>query len=233
MAKVKFYNALGADNIVGAYYHDEALQWSENSTGKKAIYEDPFSPNPDVVFKGTGIKYSEGLMTKGTIEEIVFLSPDDEVMYKISGLHEKASVLSGLMGSQISIDTIINRVLRGNDTIAGSDLVDYMVFGKGNDRINGGEGDDFISGGLGKDILTGGAGSDFFAIGGSKDHDIITDFHADGVEGVQDHLGGSLEQVSLKKQGKHDLLVTYDEAGSSFLLEGVKKAEIDASDFQL
>lgn len=229
MAKVKFYETLGAGSWIGQYYNDDTLQFNEGSTGRKAIYDDLFN-DTSLIFKGSGLKYSEDDMIRGTINEIVFVNADSDVLYKIAGLDQKASALSVLMGSPLSIEQIINRALRGKDTIIGSDLGDYMVFDKGNDRINGGNGDDFISGGRGVDILTGGQGSDFFAVNGNSGRDIIKDFHADGGEGIQDYLSGNFDIVTLKKQG-NDLLVIYDDMINSFLLEDIKKAQIDATDF--
>lgn len=229
MAKVNFFNALGEYEDVGNYYTDQFLEFSDTSTGKRALYED-LEQNTDLVFRGTGIKYSEGHMVQGTIEEIVFINGNGDVMFKVTGLEENAFGISEMLGSEFSIDNILDHVLRGKDTIVGSDLGDEMYFNNGRDRIDGGKGNDIISGGGGVDILTGGRGSDFFNISEGMGRDIITDFHASGNENVQDYLYGELEMVTLKKEGQ-DLLVTYTEFGISFLLEGVKKGEIDASDF--
>jgi Ca2+-binding RTX toxin-like protein len=229
MAKVNFYNALGAGEFVGDFYTDEFLGLSEASTNQRAIYED-LEQNTDLIFKGTGIKYSEGHMVKGTIEQIVFVNGDGDVMYKVTGLEENAFGLSEMMGSEFSIDNILDHVLRGKDTITGSDLGDEMFFDKGNDNIDGGKGNDIIAGGRGLDILTGGKGSDFFIVNEASSHDTITDFHAGGGDGVQDLLFGNMDIVTLTKKGD-DLLVKYDEAPVSFLLEGIKKSQIDASDF--
>jgi Ca2+-binding RTX toxin-like protein len=68
----------------------------------------------------------------------------------------------------------------GDDSISGLGGNDRLEGGKGNDTIDGGAGDDLIRGGKGADLLTGGAGHDTFVIdSGAKtaagiDH--ITDF---------------------------------------------------------
>jgi Ca2+-binding RTX toxin-like protein len=48
----------------------------------------------------------------------------------------------------------------GNDTIIGSDQVDYLYGEEGNDSIYGAGGDDNIDGGTGADVMKGGDGSD-------------------------------------------------------------------------
>lgn len=229
MAKVNLYKALGAGEYVGNYYTDQFLVFNEDSTVKKAIYED-IEQHTDLIFKGEGIKYSEGHMIKGTIEQIVFVNGDGDVMYKVTGLKENAFGISEMMGSEFSIDNILDHVLRKKDTITGSDLGDQLYFDKGNDEIDGGKGNDTIFGGRGVDMLTGGKGGDFFLVNEGSGHDIITDFHAGGGEGVQDLLFGAMEIVTLKKQG-NDLLVSYGDGSVSLLLEGIKKSQIDDNDF--
>lgn len=48
----------------------------------------------------------------------------------------------------------------GNDTISGSDLVDYLYGDSGEDNINGRNGGDHIHGGLDYDVLSGSGGDD-------------------------------------------------------------------------
>ena len=60
-------------------------------------------------------------------------------------------------------------------------------------------------------------------------HDIITDFHASGNEGVQDLLYGDILDVTLEKDGKN-VIVHYSDFVSLTLLD-VRKSEIDATDF--
>ena len=67
----------------------------------------------------------------------------------------------------------------GNDTIYGGDDLDFIKGGLGNDKIYGENGNDFIYGGLGKDILTGGLDLDMFYFDtklGKSNVDTITDF---------------------------------------------------------
>ncbi|HEX7598580.1 MAG TPA: hypothetical protein VF518_10230, partial [Polyangia bacterium] len=56
----------------------------------------------------------------------------------------------------------------GNDTLIGSDLVDYLYGGKGNDILKGGASNDFLYGGDGDDVLQGGLGSDKLDGGGAQ-----------------------------------------------------------------
>lgn len=183
MAKVKYFEALGAGAYVGDYYDDELLQLEEGSTRKSASYYDP-ELNSHMIFKGRGLGYSGGEISHGTIEQIVFVG-DGHVMYKVTGLKENALDLAEFIGTEYCIEEILARALRGKDTMTGSDLGDELLFNNGRDRINGGKGDDILGGGRGVDILTGGKGSDFFHVNiGSDSRDIVTDFHASGGEGV-------------------------------------------------
>lgn len=72
----------------------------------------------------------------------------------------------------------------GDDSISGLGGDDRLEGGKGNDTIDGGAGDDLIRGGKGADLLTGGAGHDTFVIDSgvkaAADLDRIMDFtHAE------------------------------------------------------
>lgn len=102
----------------------------------------------------------------------------------------------------------------GNDIIWGS---------SGNDTINGGAGNDYIVGGKGKNKLTGGAGDDTFVIdaedgrsrseitdfkydaaeGGEKDHIILENIGANGVDGLNfRHRRGSNSIVEIVLDGR-------------------------------
>jgi hypothetical protein len=231
MAKVKTTEALadGSHVLLGDYYTDEELLLSEGSTAKKGIYHDG-EQQSDIIFKGDGIKYAENAMTKGTIDEIVFRNGDTQTLFTVKGFEQKAADLYALLNSPNGVEDVLAKILGGDDIIDGSDSGDWLFFDKGNDRIDGGKGDDIIAGGRGKDILIGGKGSDYFYIEDNYGTDTIADFHAGGGAGVQDQLLGHLDMVTLKKQGD-DLLVTYNEMEVSFLLEGIKKSQIDESDF--
>ncbi|ARO34317.1 serralysin-like metalloprotease domain-containing protein (plasmid) [Rhizobium sp. NXC14] len=73
----------------------------------------------------------------------------------------------------------------GDDTIWGTEDVNSIKLGAGNDlalgydgndTINGGDGNDYIVGGAGNDTLTGGAGADWFLLENTTGVDTITDF---------------------------------------------------------
>jgi Ca2+-binding RTX toxin-like protein len=247
MAKVNYFEALGAGEYVGGYYTEELIPLMEGSTAKKAVFHDS-ETNAEIIFKGTGIKYSEGSMVKGTIEEIVFVNFEGDVMYRVTDFDEKAVDLMALLRAEDGIGDILAKILRGKDTIIGSDLADVMLFDKGDDRLVGGKGDDqlgggrgddellggkgedILHGGPGRDVMTGGAGTDYFYVDEDSQKGIITDFHAGGGEGVQDLLAGNMEVVTLTQVGD-DLLVRYYDTDVTLRLLDVKKNQISDSDF--
>jgi Ca2+-binding RTX toxin-like protein len=63
-----------------------------------------------------------------------------------------------------------------DDTLTGTDGIDYLLGNLGNDILSGLGGDDVLVGGVGTDTLTGGLGADRFVLTNGDGPDIITDF---------------------------------------------------------
>jgi Ca2+-binding RTX toxin-like protein len=205
------------------------IELSEGSTAKKAIFHDG-ETNSNIIFKGTNIEYAEGSMVAGTITEILFFNGDSEKMFEVTDFKKGAFTLMENLRGDDGIGDILALIMTGKDTIEGSGLGDEMFFDKGNDKLDGGNGDDMLRAGRGTDMLTGGKGSDFFLQTEDGGHDIITDFHAKGGEGVQDLLMGTRDAVTLQKDGD-DLIVTFKEVDVGFILLGIQKSEITHADF--
>jgi Ca2+-binding RTX toxin-like protein len=108
----------------------------------------------------------------------------------------------------------------GDDTVTGTNDVNGIVGGTGNDNLNGGGGDDIISGGDGADIIAGGPGNDTIDPGPGNDtvfggagNDIIsigegTDivFGGDGVDTfvISGTGGGVAVQYSALEDGSEE-----------------------------
>lgn len=90
----------------------------------------------------------------------------------------------------------------GNDKIYGGDDLDFIYGGLGNDKIYGGNGNSFINGELGKDILTGGLALDRFFFDttlGKSNVDTITNFVGDQLN-LDKSIFTSLTEGMLNKQ---------------------------------
>ena len=100
---------------------------------------------------------------------------------KDSGVQK--TVLEGVRADEVTAgDFTFNDIVAGN-TVAGTDNVDHLFGGFGNDTLNGGDGDDdlfgegdddLLSGGAGNDMLYGGAGDDAAAFDGERGDFTVT-----------------------------------------------------------
>ena len=76
----------------------------------------------------------------------------------------------------------ISYLLRGSDTIIGSNYSDFLMGYAGNDILSGGKGNDRLRGGAGKDTYTGGLGADDFIFNSIAEagkgtlRDVVKDF---------------------------------------------------------
>ena len=120
---------------------------------------------PNMTFAGSGLTYSAGDVTGGTITRIASttglvmnrLSVSAAALFDTVQAHA-ASALAGILFS--GKDKIYGSNL--GDALSGYAGNDVLVGGAGNDTLNGGDGNDHITGGSGRDFITGGAGADIF-----------------------------------------------------------------------
>jgi Ca2+-binding RTX toxin-like protein len=135
----------------------------------------------------------------------------------------------------------------GDDTIGGSDGLDYLYGGSGEDQIDGlggsfigdygeevgdllfgGSGSDRLDGGAGADLLQGGAGADILT--GGRGLDTVVYWHArrslsvdldgtadDGIDGEGDLVGVDVEEIA---GGRYDDRLTGNERGNSLWGDG-------------
>ena len=64
----------------------------------------------------------------------------------------------------------------GDDQLSGTNVIDRIIAGDGNDIVRSGLGDDTLNGGLGDDRLFGGPGNDTYIFGPGSGHDTILEF---------------------------------------------------------
>jgi Ca2+-binding RTX toxin-like protein len=127
-----------------------------------------------VELNGTGMTYSNGDVTGGTITQIVVRNAANVVIMSINQLAADAVDLyylafgydrpGGDREDAHGFD-FMSTLSRGNDIINGSNNGDEITGGRniGNDTINAFGGDDFIHGDAGNDIINGGLGFDTLA----------------------------------------------------------------------
>lgn len=87
----------------------------------------------------------------------------------------------------------------GNNTLNGTNNIDYLYGYGGNDTLNGKNGDDFLYGGTGNDELDGGYGNDWLEGGAGDDH----------------MIGGADNDIYVFTSG-HDEIYDYAGAGGAF-----------------
>jgi uncharacterized delta-60 repeat protein len=104
-----------------------------------------------------------GLLTGGTINQILSFNAAGSFLYEITGLSLLATDYANY---NTNTTGFMEFILAGNDTINGSNFGDTLYGGAGNDTITGDNLGDVIDGGTGKDALYGRNGNDTFIAGG-------------------------------------------------------------------
>ena len=132
------------------------------------------------------------------------------------------SYVEGVQGGFTIADGVwIDRAVggRGNDTITGNILDNWIEGHGGDDIILGGDGWDTIIGGYGDDTVTGGDGQDYFVFVKGHNTLTITDYNPQtGLIGFSDHIvlagfGDNLTTAS-------DLLPFVSQVGSDVVISG-------------
>ena len=101
-------------------------------------------------------------------------------------------------GGTLSYDALMARGFDlagtgGDDTLVGTDTVDRITAGRGDDWVEGKAGDDVLDGGAGDDVLVGGAGNDTYRFDAGSGKDTIVD--AEGVNTVD--FGAGLSRTGM------------------------------------
>lgn len=253
LRQVNFYTEYQSATSRG-FYDNEYITLGGRTYSDQLVlsFTSDFGP-ATTEYYGSGFVLSGGIVTRGTVTAIYtwFQDPADNLWYyngDITGISISAYELNKAQRSASRADdaVVLAKILAksdsitlstgddwidgkgGNDTIRGSSGDDTLLGGVGNDVITGGDGFDVIVGGAGRDRLYGGLDADTFLFGRGGGADIIKDFE-DSIDTIEIRTGA--ERYS-------DLRITATASGTlvrfgteSILLEGVSRADVDASDF--
>ncbi len=121
----------------------------------------------------------------------------------------------------------------GDVTHEGTAADDIIVGTTGADIINGAQGNDTITGGAGDDVLRGAAGADVFVFGPGSGSDNITDFGVGDRLDLSHYLFADFSQVQATIQEINGDVMLDLGNGDMITLNGIRPAELDASDVLL
>lgn len=111
-----------------------------------------------------------------------------------------ASAIVTIVNDDVQLTPIQMRGGKGNDTLAGTEVMDLIDGGSGNDTLRGAAGSDILIGGAGNDTLDGGAGDDRMSGGTGNDTyfvDSIGDVVSESRTGNTDTVRTSLQAYTL------------------------------------
>lgn len=248
MARITFFDALGENGFITAFYDAASLKVVHNTT-TEAVMKDVNGAR--VVFTGTDLAFDGQTPTSGTITGIVLFDSQGSLLTKVT----QSSILAvdlftqfqslGLFGVELAVIAGDDRIFGSGlgDFILGQDGADMIHGGAGNDGLGsgnqndtlfGGAGDDVLSGGKGRDTMTGDDGADGFLFMKKDGTDTITDFTDTGARDLRDH-------IQIRQNQYHDMTATQDGADldlffggkDHLVLLGFNLADLDRSDFTL
>ncbi|EHS5250900.1 calcium-binding protein [Salmonella enterica subsp. enterica serovar Typhimurium] len=128
-------------------------------------------------------------------------------------------------GTRWTVTDLVARAQQGTDgadTLAGTTGDDVLYGQAGNDVLYGGAGDDILAGGTGNDILWGGAGNDTYLFNRGDGQDTLRgDYHnTPETNTLKFGAGITADQVTVKRSGYYDLLLSLSGSTDSILVEG-------------
>ena len=197
LTQATYFNAMGNFGYALAHFLPKTLAFTGTGTGTGFQLVDSNGFEVDVT--GSGLAYSagsfvQGGVAQGTVTGISFRDAQDTLLSSF----ENCSVA----GAQFDLSVFTkfaNFVLRGNDTVTGSDNNEGLVGGNGNDVLNGRLGRDVMAGGTGSDTMDGGSGADTFFFS-------AFDKGSDRIVGFTDAGGAQDDHIQIT-QAMHDAMV--------------------------
>lgn len=231
MSKVRI-NALMPDNLsLGDIYNSQMALTEHSKTG--ATFVEDADGHDQAILSGTGFSYKGEDIVAGVVDKVTFADAKGRVYAVFDDLNIKVSKLPDLNDpAGFDADAFAKLAYHGNDRIVGSGAADLLYGQGGDDIIFAGTGGDWINGGRGDDRMTGGKGQDFFESGIGGGHDVITDFHPNGGDGVQDLLSLNASSWTAHQSG-HDVVVEFGSEGDTVTLLNVKRSQISDADIFL
>ena len=228
MAKFQYTTFLGKFGSLTEDYDEQKLKLDSKHTSKEASFTDSHSGG-HIVLEGSGLAYTNGKITGGIIDEITFEDKHGHAMVTMTDGHFSAKQFTKLLTGVNGVESFVDQIKRGDDSLTGSSISDYLTGGMENDKLDGGKGNDVLYGGRGNDTLHGGAGSDTFLF--SPDKDTVNDFDANGGGTKQDYINADRDDVKITRSG-HDTVLEFTD-GSILTLLHVDKSDVTAADFHL
>lgn len=156
------------------------------------------------VFTGTGFIYDDNLLPlAGTVKSVTEYYGSTK-WFSITGMNTSAgSVVVAAFSPGLNDDAaLMLEILKGKDTVIGSEYDDFLFAAAGNDVIKGRGGNDVILAGPGADDFYGGSGADLFVFVervqstvSAKGRDTIFDFKSN------DRIDVSALDANLKAGG--------------------------------
>lgn len=145
-----------------------------------------------------------------------------------SGANAWLAATSAALADLDKVEALVGTAF--DDRLTGDPAANSFWGGAGNDTLAGAGGNDTLRGGAGNDLLTGGSGSDRFAFDSGWGSDTIRDFARGkdkvAFEGVAGLTGYAQLSITASAKGA---VVAF--GADQILLEGVKAAQLSASDF--
>jgi Ca2+-binding RTX toxin-like protein len=235
MAKLKYLGASGVLDEAGNFYTYEGGEFTVSGE-QTAVWTVTGGSHNTIMFKGTGLAFENGVLVGGEVRKILLEDFEGADIAIFSGNYNAVKLGAAL--EKLGADDFLEYASRGNDVMIGTGRDDYIEGHRGNDTIKGGEGDDVVWGAGGTDRLIGGAGNDYFTFEtnginykGDR-NDVVVDFDANLIDGGQDYILADWNDVISAQKDGNDTVVVFGDHGS-FTLLGVKRADIDESDFAM
>ena len=216
--------------------HEKTLAKKISSTWSESFKFAPYSnsektsitleSNEGVIFSEAYLGDNSSYTTSGIINKLDIsfkgTEKDEDGSYTESHSYKSSEAIDfSVFTDSANANDFIEELLKGNDTITGTDKYgNYLYGGAGNDTIKGNKGDDFLDGGEGDDVLKGGAGNDELHGGAGNDK-------LDGGAGNDFLYGG--EGVDILKGG-----AGADKFAFYYGDSGIEQDELDTiSDFNI
>lgn len=212
-------------------------QWSPDSGETRVNGKVGIEPGANRIFAtiwdGNGAHDTYDL-SKYTNGVVIDLRPGEESIFSNSQRADLGANSGDGAGVHLASGNIYNALLYHKDKRS---LIEDAIGGKGDDTMTGNQVQNWLKGGKGDDTLTGGGGKDTFFFRTGWDIDTITDFVAKGkshdvldLSGLKDVTSFSdLKQHHLSAQG-NDVWITAA-GGDQIILEDTTIADLGKSDF--
>lgn len=139
------------------------LYYGESYDRSSTVFRVNYSDGTSDEFRGTGFQYDVyGVPYGGTVTSYAGYY-NGQRLFLFEGGSIPAADIAAAAETWLRDDDeqIIFNVMRGNDTLTGSDLSDALSGFDGNDLVNGNGGNDLLYGYDGRDTIIGGPGQDY------------------------------------------------------------------------